>query len=134
MLDLPIATHRNLVEPLTGERHIKIILIRRFLSFVEKIRNSGKPPLVMLLSEAASDVRSTTGSNLRNIMVLAGKTSIDAVDVPDAEKIEYFKLDDEEAWEVQLATELIEAKANNKEIPGFNNIELDIILDFVCTQ
>ena len=88
----------------------------------------------MLLSEAASDVRSTTGSNLRNIMVLVGKTSIDAVDVPDAEKIEYFKLDDEEAWEVQLATELIEAKANNKEIPGFNNIELDTILDFVCTQ
>ena len=96
------------------ERHIKIILIRRFLSFVEKMKNSGKPPLVMLLSEAASDVRSTTGSNLRNIMLLAGKTSIDAVSVSDADRIEYFKLKDEEAWKVQLATEIIEAKANIK--------------------
>ena len=134
MLDLPIATHRNLIEPLTSERHIKIVLIRRFLSFVEKIRNSGKPALEMILSEAASDVRSTTGSNLRNIMLLAGKTSIDAVSVPDADKIEYFKLEDEDTWKVTLATELIEAKANSKEIPGFNDKELDTILDFVCTQ
>ena len=86
------------------------------------------------MSEAPSEVRSTTGTNLSNIMVLTGKTSIDALVVPDADKIEYFKLDDEEAWKVQLATELIEAKANNKEIPGFDNIELDTILDFVCTQ
>ena len=134
MLDLPIATHRNLIEPLTSETHIKIVLIRRFLSFVEKIRNSGKPALEMLLSEAASDVRSTTGSNLRNIMLLAGKTSIDAVSVPDADKIEYFKLEDEDTWKVTLATELIEAKANSKEIPGFNDIELDTILNYICTQ
>ena len=134
MLDLPFATHRNLIEPVTGDSHIKIILIRRFLSFVEKIKKSGKPPLVMLLSEAAADVRSTTGSNLRNIMILAGKTSIAALSVLDADKVEYHRLKDNEAWKVKLVTELVEAKANSKEIPGFNEDELSSILDYVCTQ
>ena len=134
MLDLPFATHRNLVEPLTDDSHIKIILIRRFLSFVEKIKKSGKPPLVMLLSEAAADVRSTSGSNLQNIMILAGKTSIAALSVLDADKVEYHRLKDNEAWKVKLVTELVKAKANSKEIPGFNEDELSYILDYVCTQ
>ena len=33
MLDLPFATHRSLIEPLTGTRHIKLVLIKRFLGF-----------------------------------------------------------------------------------------------------
>ena len=67
-------------------------------------------------------------------MLLAGKTSIDAVSVFDADRIEYFKLNDEEAWKVQLATEIIGAKANIKEIPGYDNEELETILDYVCTH
>ena len=134
MLDLPISTHRNLIEPLTGESHIKIILIRRFLSFIKKIKLSGEPPLVMLLTEAAADVRSTTGSNLRNIIVLAGKTFIAALNILDADKVEYQRLEDKEAWKIKLAIELVEAKANSKDIPGFNKEELDTILEYVCTQ
>ena len=42
----------------------------------------------------------------------------------DADRIEYFKLKDEEAWKVQLATEIIGAKVNIKEISGFDNEEL----------
>ena len=47
----------------------------------------------------------------------------------DADRIEYFKLKDEEAWKLQLATEIIGAKANIKEIPGFNNEDFETILD-----
>ena len=63
MLDLPYATHRSLIQPLTDDVHVKLVLIRRFLSFMDKIKNSGKVPLTMLMSEAMKDVRSTTGSN-----------------------------------------------------------------------
>ena len=61
-------------------------------------------------------------------MLLAEKTSVDAVSVFDADRIEYCKLKDEEAWKVQLATEIIQAKTNIKEIPGFNNEELKTII------
>ena len=88
----------------------------------------------MLLTEAAADGRSTTGSNLRNIMVLAGKTSIAALNILDADKVEYHRIEDKEAWKIKLAIELVKAKANTKDIPGFNKEELDTILEYVCTQ
>ena len=40
MLDLPFATHRSLIEPLTGKKHI--VLAKRFLLMIEKVRVSKK--------------------------------------------------------------------------------------------
>ena len=134
MMDLPYATHRTLIEPLTNHEHIKIVLIRRFLSFMEKIIKSGKAPLVMLMSEAMSDSRSTTGSNYRNIMLQVGKTSVEDVKVEDADMIKYCKLKEEDLWKVSMAKEIIETKANNMEVPGFDNEELEEMLNHICTE
>ena len=91
MLDLPFATHRYLIQPLSNEEHIRIVLVKRFLSFIDKVKNSGKPPLVMLLSDAMVDVRSTTGSNMRNIMLSVGKTSVKEVHKADGDRMKYFE-------------------------------------------
>ena len=50
----------------------------------------------MLMTEAMADVRSTTGSNFRNIRLLVGKTSVDDVRLEDIDKISYFKMKEEE--------------------------------------
>ena len=115
MLDLPWATHRSLIQPLTGEVHVKLVLVRRFLCFMEKIRNSGKAPLTMLMKEAIKDVRSVTGSNLRNIMLLVGKTSVEDVRVEDVDNLEYFKLENDELWKIPQIQEIINVKAGNLE-------------------
>ena len=60
MLDLPYETHRSLIEPLTEEKHVKLVLIKRFLGFMDKIRKSDKLALKMLQLEAMRDVRSVT--------------------------------------------------------------------------
>ena len=73
---LPFETHRYFVEPLSGGLHIKKILIKRFLSFIESIKKSKKIIPKMLLETIQHDVRCTTGSNLRKIMLLVGKTNI----------------------------------------------------------
>jgi hypothetical protein len=70
MLDLPYATHRCLIEPLTDLKHVKLTLIQRFLGFMEKIDASDKTALKMLKHEAMKDVRSVTGRNYRNIILL----------------------------------------------------------------
>ena len=70
MLDLPYATHRSLFEPLTDVKHVKIILIQRFLWFMDKIDTSDKNALKMLKEAAMHDVRSVTGRKFRNIMLL----------------------------------------------------------------
>jgi len=39
-LDLPYSTHRGLIEPLSDRRHLKRVLLRRFLQMITKIRSS----------------------------------------------------------------------------------------------
>ena len=93
MLDLPYATHRCLIEPLTGERHVKKVLISRYLGFMEKIASSKKRAVKMLMETAKKYVRSVTGHNFRNIMLLVGKSSVESVKKEDVDMVEYFTLD-----------------------------------------
>ena len=76
MYNLPWATHRNLIEPLTGVPHMKRPLVWRYQGFIRKIENSKKKALRNLLSLVKNDVRTTTGSNLRKMMLLSGKNTI----------------------------------------------------------
>ena len=134
MLDLPFATHRSLIEPLTGNMHIKLVLIERFLGFMEKISKSGKKALNMLRIEAMSDVRSVTGSNYRNIMLLLGKNRVEDVKMADTDKLSYHKLEKEEHWKIDIIKEIIDIKAEELIVPGFDNEEIETILHHLCTD
>ena len=57
MYDL-MGTHMYLIEPLTGSQHVRRILVRRYMPFIEKIEKSSKSSLKHLLEK---DVRQTTG-------------------------------------------------------------------------
>ena len=83
MLDVPINTHRNLIEPLYGQLHLKKVLVKRFLSFVTQIERCSKFVPKRLLKSIQWDVRSYTGKNLRKIMLLAWKSSIEEITLHD---------------------------------------------------
>ena len=59
MLDVPRETHRYLVEPLSNTAHIKQVLIKRFLSFLDQIRKSDKTATMFLLETIHQDARSS---------------------------------------------------------------------------
>ena len=88
----------------------------------------------MLVNEAKKDVRSLTGSNLRNIMILAGKSSVEDVTVEDVDSISYFNLSEDEQWKISSIQEIIYVKAGNLDIPGFDLEELETILSHLCTE
>ena len=134
MLDLPYATHRCLIEPLTGEKHVKVVLISRYLGFMEKIACSEKKAVKMLMETAKKDVRTITGHNYRNIMLLVGKTTVDAVTKADADKIEYFPIDEADKWKINAIKEIIEVKNSNLKIANFELEELEEILTHLCTS
>ena len=48
---------------------MSITLIRNFLKFITSIKTSNKPVLRQLYGITKADVRTTTGSNLRNILI-----------------------------------------------------------------
>ena len=63
--DLPYATHRYLIKPFVKSNHMKEILVKRFLSFINQIRKSPKMIVNHILKAIQFDVRSTTGSKFK---------------------------------------------------------------------
>ena len=103
------------------------------MGFMDKIDSSDKIVLKMLTVEAMHDVRSVTGRNFRNIMLLAGKASVDHVR-KDSLNLSYFPLDVEDSWKVGVIKEIIDAKSDVLEVPGFDDDELETILLHLCTE
>ena len=73
MWDIPRETHRYFIEHLSEHRHIKFILLKRFLRFLKQIEKSSKSAIKSLLSICKNDCRSITGKNLRKIMLMCDK-------------------------------------------------------------
>jgi hypothetical protein len=133
MLDIPRETHRYLIEPLSNTKHIKTILIKRFLTFIQQIRNSNKSATKFLLNSIHLDARSTTGSNLRNILLETDKASISDLSPNDAFQVEYHPIKSEEKWRLPFIKDIIEAKNDKLIIQNIDDGDLDDMLDVLCT-
>ena len=134
MYKIPRTTHRYLIEPITGMPHIKNILIKRFLRFIQQIENCPKKILGNLLQLIKKDVNSVTGANLRQIMILCGKQNIVDLEPIDANLIEYHPIPVEEYWRVSAVKDIVATRNNQATIEGFDIDELDNMMDFVCTS
>ena len=134
MMKLPLATHRYMLEPLSGEKPAMVILADRFLSFMDKIEKSSKSAIKMLREEAIKDVRSTTGANYRGIMLLAGETGIDKVNRDSIKKVNYYEVKKEDEWKVKIATDLMDIREGISEVEGFQQKEMGNLLNSICVS
>ena len=134
MLDIPRETHRYFMEPLSNTKHIKTILIKRFLTFIEQIRKSNKSATKFLLNSIHLDARSTTGSNLRNILLETDKASISDLSPNDAFQVEYHPIKSEEKWRLPFIKDIIESKNDKLIIQNIDDGDLDDMLDVLCTS
>ena len=134
MLDLPRETHRYLIEPLSKTSHIRKVLVQRFLKFLQQIRKSNKVSAKFLLNSICQDTRSTTGSNLRNILLNTNKSNVNELIPSDAESIEYHPISNNEKWRVPFILEIIESNHRQLEIPNFEDNELGEMLNFLCVS
>ena len=132
IFNLNYATHRYFIQPVSNKIHLKNILMKRFLGFLTQIEKSAKKLPLRLLQLVRADARSTTGSNLRKIMVLLGKHSIDEVKSDDIDTFEYAPVKPEDAWKIDMVKELIEVRENQASIENFTRDELEEILEHVC--
>ena len=101
---------------------------------MEKITSSSKKAVKMLMETSKKDVRSITGQNFRNIMLLVGKSSVEAVKKEDAYKIEYFPIDEMDKWKVDVIKEIIDVKNRILDIEDFELEKLEEILTHLCTS
>ena len=127
MMNLPFGTHRGLIEPLSGRRHLRKTFSNRFLGVIDKIRKSKKQILRTLLSEIEWDVRSTTGQNLRMLMLETKKCDISEVQLSDLETLPYWQLSEDEEWRVGMLQHLLE----EREMGPLDNEDLEW-LQYLC--
>jgi hypothetical protein len=76
MFDPQMQTHKYLIEPVSQAKHLEIVLIERFLSFLNQTEKSKKLIPKQLLSFVKHDARLTTDSELQNILLLTNKNII----------------------------------------------------------
>ena len=129
MMDLPLATHRYLIEPLSGKEHIRKTFVRRFLCMIQSIRKSTKPVLNMLLSAIEHDARSVTGRNLRCIMIDSGKYNISDLLISDCESIKYHTIEEENIWRIEVIKNILEERC----VSSLED-EDSALLEYLCCQ
>lgn len=134
IFDVPLTTHRFFLEPLADSRHLKNILMKRFLGFIQQIEKSPKLLPNILLQAVKRDCRSTTGSNLRNIMLLTTKDDITKLVPSDALEILYQPVLGESEWKVDMLMELIDVKHGQSEVENLSATEVEDILQYICTS
>ena len=134
MFDVPLQTHRYFLEPLAETRQLKYTLIQRFLGFISQIQNSKKILPNILLQTIKRDCRSTTGSNLRNILLLTSKDDISDLVPSDVSKMEYQPVNANDEWRISMVKELIDVKWGQAVIGNLSDNEVDDIIEDICTS
>ena len=108
------------------------MLIKRFISFLKQILRSKKTIPKELLNSIQRDTRSTTGLNIRRILLLTKKESIEQITDKDVENIEYAKIPDDDMWRVNMIKEVTNVKFGQLTIEGFSTEECEEMLQFAC--
>ena len=134
MFDLPLETHTWFIEPVSESPHIKSVLIKRFLTFVKALQSSSKFILRNLFNLISKDVRSTTGSNLRKILLLVNKDDVMNLQPADSTLIQYRKENEMNTWKIKMVKEIVEVRNETLNVENLNEDELEAILHQLCVE
>ena len=130
MFDLPLATHRYFLVPLSESQHIKSTLIGRFINFTKKLESSEKKAVTHLYKVIKNDVRSITGSNLRNIKLLLDNYNLSII---DSKSVQYHPVKEDDKWKVNCVKELIDVLHGDLSI-NFDRKDVEQMIEALCTN
>ena len=88
----------------------------------------------MLFYHTMYDVRSTTGRNLRKILLETDKCNVDLLSKHDVKDLSYHETDKEDLWKENILNELIDIKEGPAYLDGFKLEELSEIIELICAE
>ena len=100
------------------------------MGFVHQIKSSHKRITKLLLSD---DVRSTTGKNLRTILLQTRKNDVDELIRTDFRDVSYHPLSDDDKWKGNCLNELIDIRDGKLLLEEFHDMEIDDLIADICT-
>ena len=129
-MNVPWTTHRYLIESISGQLHLQVMLASRLVKFLESLKTSSKLGVRFLAGISESDRRTVMG---RSISRLADETGTAAAGHSPSvikSRMKYFRVPEDQGWRIPLLKELVNVK---KEIPGFSDSELRTMKNYLCT-
>ena len=101
------------------------------LSFIQKIKESEKTVLRSILRVVESDVRTITGRNLRSLLDMCNKSTVQQLSPSDMNSVCYYGEPD--SWRIVSILEILEARAGEVEMPeDWDRREYEEILEVAC--
>ena len=116
---LPLATHRYILEELCSAKHIKLRLFSRFTKFKQKLQDSTNNLVTNLLAVQTRDLRSTFSRNCH---------AADSIDINDA----VYSVPENSEWIINLTREIIDIKFDAATLSEVTLPELTYILEDIC--
>ena len=126
-LNLPYPTHRNILPVISHVKPLRTTLAKRFLTFVEKLRNSEKPVLHNTISLVENDTRNITGRNLRNILLLTDRPDVQHLRPSNMEAV--FLYGQPDLWRVLAITDILDMRAGDLQLSdGWSLDDMEVII------
>ena len=144
MWDLPLSTHRYLLEPLSGV-HAETRIFSRYVKFVQSMRKSSKFAVQCLIQLVSKDTQTNTGRNIRYILNKTGESDIFAVNAQKLKRdYKFAPIQPEDQWKVGFIKELTNLKAGTVELnhetledddndEAFTSDDIEAILCYLCS-
>ena len=133
MLGLHRETHRFFIEPVSGTKHIIYQIYKRFVRFVSQMLRSEKTALSSLCCKLLKESRSTTGKNIRRLMILFDSGSYSELEKNVMKDVPYVAADEKDEWKIEAVKDLTEAKFDGDILPNFTSTEIDEIRQYIAT-
>ena len=87
-----------------------------------------------LCCKTMEDCRSTTGKNIRNLMICFNSCNFKELETKVKKDIPYKAADDQDLWKLGAVLELTEAKFDDNILPNFTTKEIDDFRDYISTS
>ena len=130
---VPRETHRYLVESISESVHPKVFLSSRLVKFTSSLNDCNKVSIRILTKLYQNDLRTCLGKNLHEISRIC-QISKEKL-TPGAVKhgMMYFSPPENEEWRGPALHDLLNVQNNYMTLEGFNEHEINEMINFLCT-
>ena len=139
MGDLPVNSHKYLMEPLGGT-HAYSMVLSRFVSFLQNAKKSPKLGVQFMLQKVLRNASTTTGRNISMIENIIGprRNILEVSPKWVKNNVSFSNVSEHDKWRVSLIKEIMDLKCNILEFSHVDDSfltkeELDDIVCFVST-
>ena len=135
--DVDRTTHRYFVEELSGNPHPKVMMCSRYAGYQQSLLKCNKFPVRFLARLVQHDQRTVSGRNLRQITLECGQ-GLPVKQFPSKtlvkKRMKYCPVPSSEAWRLSLLHDLLDVRNRMSTLTGFSTVEVEDMIQFICTS